>query len=84
MPSNRTVYRYHFKVGDEIAHSGITHNPEYSEMMHRKHVNRRGEFQQVGFRTTPENAKAWEAEERRANPDRYICPRGEYGVVVVR
>jgi len=85
MPSNRTVYRYHFKVGDKIAHSGVTYNPELSGMLHRNNVNRKGKLQLVGFRTTPENAKAWEAEQRDKNGNGItICPPGEYGALPIK
>ena len=64
MATSRTIYQYHFKLGNKIVHTGIT-----------KDLDRRGgtspsrrvgarPHQQVGSRTTREAALRWEEEQR--------------------
>jgi len=64
MPTYRDTYKYHFKMGRKIVHSGITNDLERREAEHRRERGRRsGHIKQVGYRTTRENALAWEREQ---------------------
>ena len=66
MPTNRTVYRYHFKLGNKIVHTGITNNLFRSEEEHQEKPGwNKGHIKPVGLRTTKEAALAWEEEQRR-------------------
>ncbi|MCY3683876.1 MAG: GIY-YIG nuclease family protein [Gemmatimonadetes bacterium] len=66
MATSRTVYKYHFKLGNRIVHTGITRDLDRREAEHqRKPGWDRGHIFQVGFRTTQEAALQWEAEQRR-------------------
>ncbi len=66
MATNRTVYKYHFKLGNRIVHTGITNDLDRREAEHqRKSGWGKGHITQVGLRTTPEAAKKWEDEQRR-------------------
>lgn len=62
----RDTYKYHFKLGNKIVHTGITKDLDRREQEHR---NRRGwakgHIVQVGNRTTRAAALAWENEQRR-------------------
>lgn len=62
MKGKRDTYKYHFKVGNKIVHSGITDNLERREREHKvKWPN--GHIFQVGRRTTEEAAKKWEEQQ---------------------
>ena len=66
MATNRTTYKYHFKLGNRIVHTGITKDIDRRESEHqRKPGWGNGHIIQVGLRTTPEAAKKWEDEQRR-------------------
>ena len=64
MATSRTVYKYHFKLGNRIVHTGITRDIDRREAEHQQKPGR-GHIVQVGFRTTQEAALQWEAEQRR-------------------
>ena len=59
MSKPRSIYKYHFKVGNKIVHRGITSNLEQRERGH-KIVRSSGHIKQVGRRTTREAARRWE------------------------
>ena len=64
MSNNRDTYKYHFKVGNRIVHIGITNDLERREAEHRQQPGwSDGHIEQVGNRTTRENALAWEREQ---------------------
>lgn len=63
MPTNRTAYRYHFWRGGYMVRTGVTGNILYTEAKLQKEFGGGG-IQQVGIRTTPDEAFAWEDEER--------------------
>ena len=63
MPTDRTVYRYYFKVGRKIVHIGITGDIDIERYELQQKHNGKGRITQIGFRTTYEDARAWEAEE---------------------
>lgn len=65
MPTNRTTYKYHFKKGNKIVHTGITSDIDRREQEHRQTPGwSKGHIFQVGVRTTREDALRWEEEQR--------------------
>ena len=62
----RDTYKYHFKLGNKIVHTGITNDLDRRE---KEHQSRRGwakgHIVQVGYRTTRSAARAWEDLQRR-------------------
>ena len=65
MATSRTTYKYHFKLGNRIVHTGITKDIDRREAEHQRQRGwERGHIKQVGVRTTPEAAKRWEDEQR--------------------
>ena len=65
MATSRTTYKYHFKLGNRIVHTGITKDLDRREAEHRRHIGwERGHIKQVGVRTTPKAAREWEEEQR--------------------
>ena len=66
MATSRTIYKYHFKLGNRIVHTGITRDIDRREAEHRRKLGwGRGHIVQIGWRTTREAALQWEAEQRR-------------------
>ena len=66
MATSRTTYKYHYKLGNRIVHTGITKDLDRREAEHRRHEGwERGHIKQVGVRTTPEAAREWEQDQRR-------------------
>ncbi len=66
MATRRTYYRYHFKLGNKIVHTGITNDIYIREYEHQLTKGwERGHIFQVGYRTTPEAALQWEDEQRK-------------------
>ena len=64
--SNRTAYKYHFKLGNKIVHTGITKDIDRREAEHRRERGwEKGHIFQVGVRTTLDAARAWENEQRK-------------------
>ena len=57
--SNRDTYKYDFKVGNKIVHSGITNDLERREQEHQSRWSS-GHITQVGRKTTEDAARAWE------------------------
>ena len=55
----RNIYKYDFKVGNKIKHSGITKNLERRELGHKQKWPK-GHIVQVGRRTTEDAARKWE------------------------
>ncbi len=66
MPTDRTTYKYHFKKGNKIVHTGITNDIDRREAEHRSEPGLiKGHINQVGFRTTRDAALQWEREQAR-------------------
>lgn len=61
MAKPRNCYKYHFKVGNKIKHSGITKDLERREEEHQQKWPN-GHIKQVGRKTTEEAARNWENE----------------------
>lgn len=59
MSKARDTYKYHFKVGQKIVHSGRTKDLERREQEHQQ-TYPGGHIKQVGRRTTEEAAGEWE------------------------
>ena len=67
MPTDRVIYKYHFKVGNTIVHTGITNDIDRREADHRSKPGwSKGHIRQVGFRTTHDAALEWEREQGKA------------------
>jgi predicted GIY-YIG superfamily endonuclease len=65
MSKKRDTYKYHFKKGNKIIHSGITNDLERREMEHNQKWPG-GHIKQVGNRTTEEAAREWEKDQDKA------------------
>ncbi len=64
MSTNRDTYKYHFKKGNKIVHTGITNDVDRREMEHKNKPGwSRGHIRRVGLRTTREAALKWEQEQ---------------------
>ena len=64
MPTDRDTYKYHFKKGNKIVHTGITNDIDRREAEHRNEPGlSKGHIKQVGLRTTLEAALRWEQEQ---------------------
>ena len=66
MPTSRTTYKYHFKIGNKIVHTGITNDIDRRELEHQRQPDwGKGHITQVGYRTTRDAALDWEDGQRR-------------------
>lgn len=61
----RDTYKYDFKVGNKIVHSGITDDLDRREQEHQEKWPR-GHIKQVGRRTTEGAAREWENKQRKS------------------
>ncbi len=67
----RNTYKYHFKKGNRIVHTGITNDLERREQEHKQTLAESGHIKQVGHATTKDAALKWESEQaKRGNPTR--------------
>jgi predicted GIY-YIG superfamily endonuclease len=57
--AKRDTFKYHFKVGNKIVHSGITTDLERREEEHQQRWPK-GHIVKVGRATTEEAAREWE------------------------
>ena len=60
--SVRKTYRYHFKVGEKVVHTGITTDPERREREHQVRWPT-GRIERVGEPTSHSAAWQWEREQ---------------------
>ena len=68
---SRDTYKYHFKNGNKIVHTGITNDLDRREQEHQQNFGKSGHIKQVGNRTTRDAALKWESEQaKRGNPTR--------------
>jgi predicted GIY-YIG superfamily endonuclease len=65
MGKPRNWYKYDFKTGNKINHSGITKDLERREQEHQQRWPK-GHIVQVGRATTKEGAQKWEENKRKA------------------
>ena len=56
----RDIYKYHFKLGNKIVHTGITNDLERREQQHQSTYGETGHIRQVGRKTTKDAALTWE------------------------
>ena len=61
---SRDTYKYHFKLGNRIVHTGITNDLARREDQHRRASGLNGHIEQVGRRTTRAAALDWERRQR--------------------
>ncbi len=67
MPIDRIMYKYHFKMGNKIIHTGITYDIDRREYEHQNEPgSSKGHIKQVGLRTTREAALEWERQQEKA------------------
>lgn len=66
MVAERNTYKYHFKIGKKIVHSGITEDLDRREQEHKQEKGTNGHIFQVGNKTTEEAARKWEQEQKKA------------------
>lgn len=67
----RDTYKYHFKIGNKILHTGITNDLDRREREHKQTFGDSGHIKKVGNKTTRDAALAWESgQTRRGNPTR--------------
>ncbi|MCY3830208.1 MAG: hypothetical protein F4Y62_12585 [Rhodospirillaceae bacterium] len=67
----RDTYKYHFKQGHRIVHTGITNDLERREAEHKQNFGRNGHILKVGRATTRDAALEWEREQAaRGRPTR--------------
>ena len=64
MGAPRDTFKYHYKRGNKILHTGITNDLERREREHQRDIDTAGNISQVGRRTTRDGAKAWEDGQR--------------------
>ena len=66
MSKPRDTYKYEFKRGNKVLHSGITNDLDRRESEHQRRPGwRDGHIRQVGRRTTREGALRWENDQRK-------------------
>ena len=67
----RDTYKYHFKQGIRIVHTGITNDLERREQEHKQTFGESGHIKKVGRATTRDAALKSESEQaKRGNPTR--------------
>ena len=67
----RDTYKYHFKQGRRIVHTGITNDLERREAEHKRNFGEDGHIFKVGRATTKDAALQWEREQAtRGRPTR--------------
>ena len=60
---SRDTYKYHFKKGNRIVHTGITNDLDRREQEHQQNFGESGHIKKVGRATTPDAALEWEREQ---------------------
>lgn len=59
----RNTFKYHFKKGNKIVHTGITNDLERREQEHKRTFGDSGHIKKVGRATTRDAALKWESEQ---------------------
>ena len=59
----RDTYKYHFKKGNKIVHTGITNDLERREQEHKQDFGESGHIKKVGHVTTRDAALKWESDQ---------------------
>ena len=60
----RDTYKYYLKRGNEVIHSGITNDLNRREKEHKRKFGNEVYLQQIGRRTTREDAREWEKKQK--------------------
>ena len=59
----RKTYKYHFKKGNKIVHTGITKDLDRREQEHKQTYGAQGHIKKVGRATTLDAALKWEGQQ---------------------
>ena len=59
----RDTFKYHFKIGNRIVHTGITNDLDRRESEHQQTFDESGHISKVGRATTRDQALKWEREQ---------------------
>ena len=71
----RDTFKYHFKIGNRIVHTGITTDLEKCEQAHKSTFGATGHIKTVGRATTRDAALKWEGKQTQlGNPTRRVRP----------
>jgi len=65
MGTKRDTFKYHFKKGRTIVHSGITDDLERREGEHQQYWPG-GHITQIGRKTTEDAAREWEEKQKKS------------------
>ena len=65
MSNPRDTYKYQYKTGNKIVHSGITDDLERREQEHQQKWPT-GHIKQVGRKTTEDAAREWEEDQEKS------------------
>ena len=65
MGDKRDTYKYHFKKGKRIVHSGITEDLDRREEEHQEKWPG-GHIKQIGRKTTEDAAREWEEKQKKS------------------
>jgi len=65
MGTKRDTFKYHFKIGSKIVHSGKTDDLERREGEHQQKWPG-GHIRQVGRKTTEDAAREWEEKQKKS------------------
>ena len=60
---SRDTYKYHFKKGNRIVHTGVTNDLDRREQEHKQDLGESGHIKKVGRATTRDAALEWEREQ---------------------
>ena len=60
---SRDTYKYHFKKGNRIVHTGVTNDLDRREQEHKQDFGESGHIKKVGRATTHDAALDWEREQ---------------------
>ena len=67
----RNTYKYHFKIGAKVVHTGITNDIDRREQEHQRTYGSNGRIEKIGNPTTLLDALQWESEQaKRGKPTR--------------
>lgn len=68
---SRDTFKYHFKKGNRIVHTGITNDLDRREQEHKSAYGDSGHITKVGRKTTRDAALRWERDQaKKGKPTR--------------
>ena len=66
MPITRNIFKYHFKLGNKIVCTGVTHDIDCRMMEHQRHPGwSKGHIVQVGLLVDFDDAVEWLREQKK-------------------